>query len=315
MLFLSSNDVFSIIMNTNLLYTLLLVHRYGSMAEAARRLQLTHGAVAQQIRALEQALQVELVSRAGRTVHLTRAAHRILGHSQKILDDVDVLAALANTDELRGELRLGAGSTALTGKMPDIFVVLGSRYPNIRVNIVSGLSSSFYQMVENSSLDAAIALEPAFNLSKGFGWHFLSEEPFLMIASSRHQGTDPLDLLEQEPFIRYHRESWAGQQIDAYLKQNGIAPRDRFELASTEAIAAMVHRDLGVAIVPSAWNLWQRGLDVVTLALPTPCKARRFGLIWARSSPRLQLVEAFLEAATQVYRRRAATATDSLFSL
>jgi DNA-binding transcriptional LysR family regulator len=157
-------------MNTNLLNTLLLVYRYGSMAEAARRLQLTHGAVAQQIRALEQALQVELVSRAGRAVHLTRAAHRILGHSQKILDDVDMLAALANTDELRGELRLGAGSTSLTGKMPDIFVVLGSRYPNIRVNIVNGLSSSFYQMVENNSIDAAIALEPPFNLSKGLGY-------------------------------------------------------------------------------------------------------------------------------------------------
>jgi DNA-binding transcriptional LysR family regulator len=120
-------------------------------------------------------------------------------------------------------------------------------------------------------------------------------------------------LLEQEPFIRYHRESWAGQQIDAYLKQIGAVPKDRFELASTEAIAAMVHRDLGVAIVPSAWNLWRQGLDVVTLALSIPCKARRFGLIWARSSPRLQLVEAFLEAAIQVYGRRTEKVPETTF--
>lgn len=289
-------------MNTKLLNTLLAVHRYGSMAEASRRLNLTHGAVAQQIHALEQALEVQLIQRAGRVVHLTQAAHRILGSAQKILDEIDALAAQANTDELRGELRLGAGSTAMTGKLPDVMVVLGARYPDIRVNIVLGMSSAFYEMVEGNVLDAAIALEPAFSPSKSLGWHLLSEEPFLMIASSRHQGADPYRLLEQEPFIRYHRDSWAGQQIDAYLKQNGIVPREKYELASTETIAAMVHRDLGVAIVPSAWNLWKQGLDVVTLALTVPCKPRRFGLIWSRSSPRAQLIKAFLDACVHVYR-------------
>lgn len=290
-------------MNTKLLNTLLAVHRYGSMAEAARRLNLTHGAVAQQLRALENELGISLVRRAGKAVHLTQAAHRILDPSQRILEEINALAALANTDELRGELSVGTGNTVLAGKVPDILEALSSQYPEIRVNIMSGQSSDFHTQVERGTLDAAIAMEPAYTPSKVMGWHQLSEEPFVMIAAQRHEGADPHLLLEREPFIRYHRDSWAGQQIDAYLRQNSIVPRERFELASTEAITRLVHKDLGVAIVPSAWDQWQKGLAIVSLALKTPCKPRRFGLIWLRSSPRLQLIEAFLDAAALVYGR------------
>ena len=290
-------------MNTKLLHTLLAVHQYGSMAEASRRLQLTHGAVAQQIRSLERQLRVPLVRRAGKVVHLTEAAHRILVHAQKILDDVGILSALVNAEELKGELSLGAAATALTGKVPAILEELGARYPEIRVSIIPGLSSDFHGMVEDGSLDAAIALEPSYVPRKIMEWRLLSEEPFFMIAARRNQGADPHELLKSEPFIRYHRATWAGQQIAAYLRQNNIVPQERFELASTEAITRLVHKDLGVAIVPSAWTQWRQGSNVISLSLKTPCTPRRFGLIWARSSPRLQLIQAFLDAALLVYQR------------
>jgi len=302
-------------MNTKLLHTLLAVHRYGSMAEAARRLNLTHGAIAQQIRTLESDLGVELVRRAGKVVHLTQAAHRILDASQKIIDEVDSLAALANTDELRGELSLGTGNTVLAGKIPDILEALSSQYPEIQVRIMSGQSPDFHTQVERGTLDAAIAIEPSFTPSKVMGWHLLCDEPFVLIASRKHEGADPHLLLEREPFIRYHRESWAGQQIETYLRQNSIVPKERFELASTEAITRLVHKDLGVSIVPSAWHQWQNGLNVVGIPLKTPCKPRRFGLIWLRSSPRLRLIEAFLDAAVRVYKRDAQSSVHSLNKL
>jgi DNA-binding transcriptional LysR family regulator len=293
-------------MNTRFLRTLLAVHQHGSMAEAARRLNLTHGAIAQQIRALEAELNTSLIRRAGKVVHLTESAHRILASSQRILDEIDTLAALANINELKGDLSLGTGNTVLAGKIPDILEELGRRYPEIRVNIMSGQSSDFHRLVEQGLLDAAIAMEPSFKTSKAVGWHPLDEEPFVLIASGKHRdkGATPHALLAREPFIRYHRDSWAGKQIDAYLRNNTIVPNERFELASTEAITRLVHKNLGVAIVPSAWGHWERGLDVVSLPLDAPFKPRKFGLIWFRSSPRLRLIQAFQDAAELVYARR-----------
>lgn len=293
-------------MNIKSLETLLAVHRHGSMAEAARRLNVTHGAVAQQIRALESWLRTPLVQRVGKTVHLTRAAHRILETSQKILDDLSLLPALANADEIRGELRLGAGNTMQHGWMPDILARLAQHYPALQVHVHTGLSADFYASVENGTLDAAIALEPGYALPKTIGWRQLTEEPFFLLAAARHAGQDAHTLLQREPFIRYDRHSWVGRQVDAYLKRVGIVPQERFELSSTESIALLVHKGLGVSIVPHAWQLWERNIEVVSLPLPAPCEPRRFGLLWSRASPRLQLVEVLLEAALQVQREATA---------
>lgn len=302
--FISSKDNFFIIMNTRTLSALLAVHRYGSMAEAARRLNLTHGAVAQQIRVLETTLGCSLVRRAGRAVHLTNAGHRVLLQAQKILDEVDALAAMAGSDELKGELQLAAGGTAMTHKMTDILVELHARYPQMRVHVVSGVSADFYSMVENNTLDAAIATEPVFALPKSLGWQFLVEEPFFLLTSMKNQGRDPMQLLQQAPFIRYHRGSWVRDRIDNYLKSIGISPKGTYELASTEMIVGLVHRGLGNAIVPSSWHLWYQGADVLSMPLSPVCPPRRLGLLWSRSSPRLPLIEAFGETAAQVYRSK-----------
>lgn len=288
-------------MNSTFLNTLIAVHHHGSMAEAARRLNITHGAVAQQMKALEEQLGTVLIARSGKTVHLTNAAHRILETSQKILDDIDSLTALANTQEIKGELRLGAGNTSLNSTIPNILARLIERYPALQVSIQTGLSSEFYPKVESNELDAAIALEPPFNMPKRTGWRLLSEEHFFLLVSAKHQGQNAHDLLKQQPFIRYDKNTWVGQQIEQYLKKVGIVPKERFELASTESISLMVNKGLGVAIVPNAWNLWKQGLNVVSIPLPSACAPRRFGLIWARSSPRLQLVEVFLKAAIEEY--------------
>ena len=295
-------------MNTRFLHTLLAVHRCGSMAEVARQLNITHGAVAQQIRALEALLDVQLVARSGKTVHVTEAAHRILETSQQILDSVETLSSLAHAREIKGELRLGVGYTPLTSVVPSILAVLSQQYPALQVSIRSGQSAQFYSWIDRGEIDVAIAVEAPFELSKKLLWQELWTEPFLLLAHARHRAAQVHELLNREAFIRYPRGTWIGNRIDDYLKNIGIAPREQFELASTEAIARMVHKGLGIAIVPDAWNLWKQGLNVISLPLPDHCEPRRFGLVWTRACPRLQLVEVLAKAAVQESRLKAAAA-------
>ena len=57
-------------MDTQFLESFLLVVEHGSVAEAARRLNLTPAGVTQRLKALEQELGMALVSRSGRTVRV-----------------------------------------------------------------------------------------------------------------------------------------------------------------------------------------------------------------------------------------------------
>ena len=72
-------------MDTRFLETYLLVVDTGSIAAAARRLNVTSAAVAQRTRALEDEIGYPLIMRSGRTVSATEAGAGIVGESVSLL--------------------------------------------------------------------------------------------------------------------------------------------------------------------------------------------------------------------------------------
>lgn len=287
-------------MDTQFLHTFVTVVDSGSMAAAARTLNITPAAVAQQIHTLERQIGAPLIVRAGRTVTVTEAGTRILERARSLLRGVAELRAVANDDGTSGELRLGAGTTALTGIVPDILTRLVARYPNISVFIKPGYSVDLHRAVESGELDAAIVLEAPFALHKTCGWLLLREEPLVVLAPASMRDRDPHELLATEPLIRYDRNQWGGHQADEYLRMARIVPRERFELNALNAIAVMVDRGLGVSLVPD-WNRpWPEGLDLVRIPLPLAIGPRRIGIVWSRATIRIRMVQAFLDEAKAV---------------
>ena len=182
-------------MDTQFLNTFVVVADRGSMAAAARVLNITPAAVAQQIRTLERELGAPLIARAGRTVSLTEEGSRILQRARDLLRDVADMRSVANDSEVSGELRLGACPTALAGMLPDILARMVEAFPQINVYIRPGYSAELYRAVETGELDAAVVLQATYNLPKTCDWQLLREEPLVMIAPARLAGRDPHELL------------------------------------------------------------------------------------------------------------------------
>ncbi|MCX2861567.1 LysR substrate-binding domain-containing protein [Paucibacter sp. PLA-PC-4] len=284
-------------MDTQFLNTFVAVVDHGSMAAAARVLNITPAAVAQQIRTLEREIGAPLIARAGRTVSVTEPGSRILQRARDLLRDVADLGAVANDDATAGELRLGAGTNALTGMLPDILARMVEKFPRIKVFIKPGYSPELHRCVESGELDAAIVLQAPFILPKTCDWELLREEPLVVLAPACMAGRDPHELLASQPLIRYDRQQWGGRQADQYLRLAGIVPRERFELNALNAIAVMVDRGLGVSLVPDWARPWPEGLQLVRIPLPRAFEPRRIGIVWSRSTIRIRLVTAFLQEA------------------
>ena len=291
-------------MNTKFLATFVAVVDCGSMAAAARKLNITPAAVAQQTRTLERQVEAPLIRRSGHKVAVTEAGARILERARKLLRDVSDLHTVAIDDAIGGELRIGAGGTALTGVVPDILARVIKKFPGITVSIRTGLSIDLHHAVENGELDAAFVLEAPFALNKTVSWKLVREEPLVVLAPKSMSGRDPHELLSTEPLIRYDRNWWGGHQVDEYLKEAGIIPRERFELNSLHAIAVMVDRGLGVALVPDWAKPWPGDLDLARLPLPLECEPRRLGVVWCRSSIRIRLLTAFIAEIEQAQPAR-----------
>ncbi|HMG77625.1 MAG TPA: LysR family transcriptional regulator [Xanthobacteraceae bacterium] len=286
-------------MDSRFLESFVMVVENGSFAETARRLHLTPAAVAQRIRALETEIGARLVSRSGRSVRPTPAGTAILDRAKNFLGGVRDLKSIATSDRPSGELRLGATPTSTSGLLPDILVLLAKRYPQIDVYMQHSVSVELYHQVLDGHLDAAIIAQPPFAIPKGYDWRLLRVEPLIVLAPASARARDPNAVLMSHPLIRQRRNTWLGRLVDGYLRHAGIRPRERFELDALEAIAVMVDRGLGVALVHDWAPPWPEGLALAKISLATKQFDRRMGLIWNRASVRVRLVHAFLDVAVE----------------
>lgn len=284
-------------MDTRFLETFLLVADTGSIAAAARRLNITSAAVAQRMRILEDEIGFQLIMRSGRTVSTTEAGAAIVGRVREFLSQIRDLKTLPSTKAVAGELLLGAVSSAITGFLPQILLQLSARHSGIEVYVEPGTSSILYQQVLTGELDAAIITRPPFDLPKTCDWHTLYREKLVLLKPSSLKGNDVKALLTTNPFIRYDARAWGGLLVDNYLRKIGIRPEERFELDALDAIAVLVDRGLGVALVPNWPPPWPADLSLIRIPVGDPAFDRHVGIVWNRATPRLRLVRAVLEEA------------------
>jgi DNA-binding transcriptional LysR family regulator len=294
-IFLRIQKIEKIAMDIRFLESFIVVADCGSIAEAARRVNLTPAALAQRLRALEQDLGHALVMRAGRTVQPTASGLAILDHARRLVESARDLRAIAAEGEPAGQLRLGAVATSLTGLLPGIIARLRARHPRIEYFIRPDSSVNLYQGVISGALDAALIVRPQFAIPKSTGWLTLRQESLVLIAPEDMVVDDPMSVIQSHAFILYDRNQWGGQIVDRYLRKYTLNLRAWLELDALDAIAGLVSRGLGVSIVPDWAPPWPEGLRLQKIALPD-AGARQTGVLWNRSGARISAVQAFVEA-------------------
>lgn len=285
-------------MDSRYLQNFILVVEVGSIAEAARRLDMTPATLAQRLRTLESTVGIPLIVRSGRTVKPTVAGARIVDRARSILREIrDLKSAASDTDLPAGPLRLGATATGMSGIAPAILKDWVRQYPHINIYIEPATNNVLYGRVLDDSLDAAVLVHPGFNLPKTCAWQGLRRESLILLTPSSLQVTDVFETIVREPFILHDRSVIAGKMAYDYLNRHGVRPQVRFELEGIESIAKLVSEGLGVSILPDWPVTGPFSPALRKWPLPAPCPSRVVGVLWMRSGARTTLVKAFVDLA------------------
>ena len=269
-------------MNTRFLATLCAIAELGSLAAAARQLNLAVASVSDQVRALERDLGVPLLARRGRGIALTQAGEAVVAAAGDVIGRIDDLRHRAHVGEPAGLLRVGAIPSALVSILPKALRVMATRYARIEIKVVPGTSSRLYRMLEQGDLDCALTTRPHFDLPKGMAWHQARADPLALIAPGDLAGDGVEELLRAAPLIRVDRQSWTGRLVTGFLEDHGLAPRELFELDAHEAIVLLVAEGLGVALLHDWGFRPQAGQAVRRLPIDGERYCRAIGLIIAR---------------------------------
>jgi len=245
--------------------TFIAVARDGTFTGAGRQLGLTQSAVSAQMRRLEDYLGVELFERTGKSAALNAAGREMLPQAEELVAMAERMVSTAGAGHVSGLLRVGAIASvqqdALVGALADFREI----FPDVRVRVVPGVSLSLLGQVDAGEIDLAVLIRPPFTLPPELAWRPLLREPVVLAAPAGLPRQPWHELLASQPFIRYDRSSFGGRLVDLFLKKQRIAVREAVELDEMDAIANLVRRGLGVALLPRTRQLDPRGLRLYDL--------------------------------------------------
>jgi DNA-binding transcriptional LysR family regulator len=284
-------------MESQFLESFVSVVKYGSIAEAARRLDITAAALALRVHALENEFGAPLLQRSGRTVVPTEAGARVLTRAQAVLRDIHELRMLATNACMTGQLRIGAIASATVDLLPRALANFSVDQPRTDVFVQSGVSSGLYTQVCDGELDAALIVEPHFEIPKTCDWITFEVQPLVLLTAAQLSVTDPHLTLIDQPMVRHDRNQWSGRIADDYLRHSGIIPTVRYEVDSFVAVAVLVRDGLGVALIPDCASNLLASLALRKHALPLDGFTRKIGLLWSKATIRSRQIDSLIAAA------------------
>jgi DNA-binding transcriptional LysR family regulator len=273
------------------LRTLVAIADYGGFAAAGEAIGLTQSAVSLHVKALEGGLGATLFDRSKRPPLLNARGTDLVERARDIVRLCGELEDAFEGTGIAGVLELGAIPTVLTGTLPAALASMRDVHPGLLVRLTSGLSGELARRVYKGELDAGIVTEPV-ELAAGLSWHPFAAEPLVVIAPRDAHEDNDRALLESRPFIRFKRFAWAGQLIDARLRDRGIKVRTSMEVDSLEAISLMVSHGLGVSVVPLRNVAEPFPPGVKSVDFGRPAVQRVVGLIERTANPKAQFVRA-----------------------
>lgn len=270
--------------------------RHGGFAGAARALNVTHAAVAQQVRGLEADMGVSLAVRTGRSVSLTEAGTRL---AAALSDGFGTIAGAVEDLRVQGAerpLRI-VGRPFLVDRMimPNL-AQFWKMHPGVEISI---LPRRDFSGLQAGSFDLAIpSLHPDDEAAPpGSEAQELARIPMVAIASPdlvAREGTDPLRLPwlwhDEDMDLKLRLMKGSGLPVDA-LKQTRIG--------SPNLQVEAIRQGIGVGLFNAriARQDIEAG-DVVELALPHSVDVVYYAVI--PKGPRHPLVDPFTKWLTSI---------------
>ncbi len=246
------------------------VAEQGGIAKAAGRLHRVPSNVTTRVKQLEERLGTKLFLRGHRRLVLSAEGRRLLTYADRLLHLSSEAEAALRSDAPAGALQLGALESTAATRLPPILARYHRKYPDVRLELVTGTSGALVARVEPYTGDD-LEGDAAF-----------SEELVLITPRSFRKIRSPRDV-GHTTLIAFASGCSYRRRLEAWLGGARVAPERVMEFGSYHAIVACVAAGAGIAIVPrSVIRVSLGAADVATSPLPPAVAKARTFLVWRR---------------------------------
>ncbi len=256
------------------LRTLREVARLGGFSAAADALALTQPAVSNQVRQLEQLLDVPLLERLGRTIRPTREGAALIAAAARAFAELETaMDAIARQKaQVAGTLVVAAGATATRHLLPAVIADLRTRHPGIELRILTGNTSDLLAGLRDGIIDLGV-LTAGPDIKPLAARAFFRDRLVCVTPPGEAPAASTIrpPALEGRQLVLFDRGGSIRRAIDAWLATADRARLRITDLGSAEAQIAFVRAGFGWTIVSeiaSLEDIAAKRLDSLTLNPP-----------------------------------------------
>ncbi|MDD6712630.1 MAG: LysR family transcriptional regulator [Sharpea porci] len=166
----------------------------GSFYLAAEKCHVSQSAISQQIRKLEEELDVKLLDRHNRTFSLTDAGEHFYRKSLIIINDLEQMKRETKriADQNHTVLRVGYYKGYHGDELSEAIAQFSLKYPTIETTIIVGSHEELYRAMENDKVD--IVINDQRRAFSDMYYNEILSESHMYIEISKH---NPLSILQQ----------------------------------------------------------------------------------------------------------------------
>ncbi len=242
-----------------------------SFTRAAEKLRIAQPAISQQIKTLEEELEVKLLVRTKRSVKLTAAGQAFLREAKDIINRVEQLRVEARraAQGETGTLSIGCFGAASSLFLPELIHAYRAQYPAVRIHL------HLYELVVKFGIEQSQIVDEQLEalelgridlgftrpLPKTQAGRFVQERVYrdcvVAVLPDRHALARlqkiSLEKLANEDWVLLRRSS-APELVDGFTllcTKAGFSPRVVIEPTRIQAVLMTVAAGIGVSLAPS----------------------------------------------------------------
>jgi DNA-binding transcriptional LysR family regulator len=257
--------------------------KLGSFSKAAKKLSLTQSAVSQQVKALEEKLEVYLFDRYGPKMELTLDGEIFLDLITSIVESMESLQSTFEDlkGQSKGTVTFAATTMMIMDVLPYIVKKFKKRFPQVKINILERRWNEVVSLAQAGEID--FGLSPVKDMPQNLIFLELKPLTRVLITSRDHplslQKQVDLEDVAKYPVIAYESGTITRGEFDRVFKEANLDLDIVMEATNVETIKRYVEMGIGIAIVPRVALFQSRSHDLSIITVNGYPEKMGYGIV------------------------------------
>ncbi len=279
------------------------VAKTKNITKASEILLISQPAITQTIKKLESELDATLFYRTSRGMELTNLGEELFQNIKNSIECLNNCKRLLNEFDLKEikTIRIGGGTTLLKHNALMGFKVFKEKYPNIKIEIIRGITSELLNKLHDNILDLVLFNMPV-QMDENLDYRIIETTQDIFVANSNFYDNlkgkkISIKDLTNLPLVLQSDVSSSRKFLNSICKKNKILLNNSYELESYDLVLAFVKAGLGIGFINKNHILKEIGTgELFELNIDYQIPTRQIGIAFNKKNTNSKYIIEFINA-------------------